>query len=79
MLTPAEEIIRDEILAAPDVVETIVTEPTLGGFTRIIAYEYHSATVHPTLKYCLDTIYIFPADSTSWGASSGCEEFIRTA
>ncbi len=77
-LTPGEEIIRDEIVAAPDMVETPFTEPTNGGVgTRITTIEYHSVTVHPTKKYCIDFYYFAGPDAPNSGASSGTEQFIR--
>ena len=76
-LTPAQKVIRDKILDAPDVVLHSITEPTAGGFTRPTTHEYSSPTVEVGKKYCVDITYAKGPNDPAWGAASSTDENIR--
>jgi hypothetical protein len=76
-LGPGEDVIRDNILAAPDVVVNTTTEATAGAKTRPTSYEHSSATVEVGKIYCVDIKYINGPNDPAWGAASGSDENVR--
>lgn len=79
-LTPEEEQIRDDILAAPDMQIATQTEPITEpvgaskGLTRVTREDHTSATVQVGKTYRRSPIYINGPDSEAWGAMSGIDE-----
>jgi hypothetical protein len=76
-LGPGEDIIRNNIMAAPDRVDNIITEPTTGVKTRPLTYEHSSPTVEVGKIYCMDITYLNGPTDSAWGAASGTDENIR--
>ncbi len=80
-MDPADNAIRDAILAAPDVVKVPttepITEPSGVGMTRVTQDAYSSATVEVGKTYVIMFGYLFLPSSKSWGAMSGFTEAIE--
>lgn len=81
-MTPEQDIIRDAIVAAPDVVAVDtwedITEP-LGAskhMKRITRKDQSSATVQIGKTYRQDFIYVNPPSSSAWGALERIDESI---
>lgn len=82
MLTPADEVVRNSILAASDNVnakaEEDILEPVglVKGLKRCVYAEWSSPTVEVGKKYRITFLYMHPVTSRAWGALSDIDETI---
>ena len=76
-MTPTDEIVRNDIMAASDkvntpVIEEFITEPVgaAQSLKRTVVEDWSSATVQIGKKYRMTHVYMHGTDSRAWAACS---------